>query len=237
MPRIGIVIALPGEARSLLGKAIALNTPYLDEHHAVMVSGMGPQRAEYAANYLIRLNLSGILTWGTAGALNPSLKPGDVLIPGSVGLAGATALPVDAAWRQRVLSALPNAERPAAGTALQVGEPVTTSAEKRQLFQATDAAAVDMESYAVAAAAAKAGLPFLCIRAIADTADHDLSPRLLNAIDPYGRLRWDRVLSLMHGQEILGLIALARAFRQALASLRRLAMLLGPRLAFDSVST
>jgi adenosylhomocysteine nucleosidase len=234
MSRIGIVIALPGEARSLLGKTIALDRPMLSDDRVVMVSGMGPARAENCANSLIKLNISALSTWGTAGALDPALRAGDVLIPGSVGLNGAKTFPTDPAWRQRVLSALPNADRPATGTALQVAKPVTTSAGKRQLFQDTGAAAVDMESYAVASAAAQAGIPFLCLRAIADTAAHDLSPRLLQAVDPYGRLRWDRMFSLIHWQEILGLITLARAFRQALASLRRLAHTLGPRLAFDS---
>jgi hypothetical protein len=153
-----------------------------------------------------------------------------------VSASGERRIAADAAWRSSVLAALRNRVSVAGCTALQVTRPVTTSAGKLQLFQDTGAAAVDMESYAVASAAVQAGLPFLCIRAIADTSAQDLSPRLLNAVDPYGRLRWDRVLSLMHWREILDMIALARAFRQALASLRRLAGLLGPRLAFDSAS-
>ncbi len=233
MSRIGIVIALPGEARSLLGRAVAFDRPMIGDHHAVMVSGMGPARAENCANHLIKLNISAIATWGTAGALDPALCAGDVLIPESVGLIGAKALPADPQWRQRALAAMSDL-RPADGTALQVATPVTTSADKLRLFRETGAAAVDMESYAVASAAAQAGLPFLAIRAIADTAAQDLSPRLLQAVDPYGRLRLQRVLSLIHWREILGLITLARAFRLALDSLSRLAELLGPRLAFDS---
>ncbi|HLO78401.1 MAG TPA: hypothetical protein VK196_18250, partial [Magnetospirillum sp.] len=54
---------------------------------------------------------------------------------------------------------------------------------------ATGAAAVDMESGAVARVAAQHGLPFLALRAIADPAGQSLPAPVLRIVDGQGRIR------------------------------------------------
>jgi hypothetical protein len=55
---------------------------------------------------------------------------------------------------------------------------VTDPGEKRALGERYGAAAVDMETAAVARACGRAGVPFGCVRAISDDVDTPLSPRL-----------------------------------------------------------
>ena len=66
---------------------------------------------------------------------------------------------------------------------------VATAADKRALFEATGAQAVDMESHEVAAVAAAAGLPFLVIRALADPYDQVIPQVAREALRPDGRVR------------------------------------------------
>jgi len=66
---------------------------------------------------------------------------------------------------------------------------VTTPQEKRAIFIATGAAAVDMETDIVRRSAAKVGVAFVSIRAIVDTVDDVLDPELLTLVDERGATR------------------------------------------------
>jgi len=57
---------------------------------------------------------------------------------------------------------------------------------KAGLFHTTGAIAVDLESHLVAQAAARAGRPFLILRAIADPASRSLPPAAVNGLDSDG---------------------------------------------------
>ena len=59
---------------------------------------------------------------------------------------------------------------------------VADPAEKRRLAEAHHAVAVDMESAAVAAVCAERGVSFRTVRAVSDTADTALSPRLVRLL-------------------------------------------------------
>ncbi|MFO0801291.1 MAG: hypothetical protein U0804_27820 [Gemmataceae bacterium] len=59
---------------------------------------------------------------------------------------------------------------------------VGTPAEKAALRAAFGADAVDMESAAVEEVCRERGLSFVAVRAVSDTADHGLSPALLNLL-------------------------------------------------------
>jgi adenosylhomocysteine nucleosidase len=92
-----------------------------------------------------------------------------------------------------------------------------------------------MESSAVAAAARRAAVPFLAVRAVADPLGPPLPTSALAAIDAMGRFRTLRLLSALreHPEEILSLLRLARHFRAALRTLSAVSRMAGPNLAFD----
>ena len=108
-----------------------------------------------------------VILAGFAGALDPSLKIGEVILDDC-----------PTAWRQGF------AGRSGAIHCSQ--QMVSTAARKAELFQQTRALAVDMESHAVRE---WAGTSFISIRAISDTAHEDLNPAVLRFIDDLGNVR------------------------------------------------
>jgi hypothetical protein len=68
---------------------------------------------------------------------------------------------------------------------------------KATLFRQTGCRAVDMENAIVRKAAAAAGIPFVGIRAISDTADQAVDPRVPALVDEIGRPKPLAVASLL----------------------------------------
>ena len=110
---------------------------------------------------------------------------------------------------------------------------VATGDAKRALAARTGAVAVDMESHGVAEVAARAGLPFLIVRAVADRSDQAVPRAALGAIDAQGDIRHLALIGrlLARPWEIGALIALGRSSGRGLATLRRVAAL-APGLGF-----
>ena len=116
------------------------------------------------------------------------------------------------------------------GGLLDSARVVASISEKRNLYEASGAVAVDMESYAVAGVAAEAGVPFVAVRAIADPAGRPLPRSVIGSIGPDGRPRVGRVMLhvCVRPWEAPALLQLRRDTDAALASLRRLIGGFGP---------
>jgi adenosylhomocysteine nucleosidase len=151
-----------------------------------------------------------VVSCGFGGALSPDLRAGDLVLASAVQAPDGEVLP---APDLQVTRALPRAIRGQLVCAPQVA---VTPEEKRRLAKG-GAIAVDLESAQVARAAARAGVPWLALRAIVDEADVTLPPFAREA-------RSDYVLpALRHALRgpgaALQLLRLARAARAATASL------------------
>jgi adenosylhomocysteine nucleosidase len=98
---------------------------------------------------------------------------------------------------------------------------IDTPAEKAAALRSTGAAAVDMESAAVAEVAAKHNLPFIAVRVIVDTAA-DFLPRAVVAASRAGRVQIGRLIGglILRPREIAALLRLAQRHRIAMRSLR-----------------
>ena len=96
------------------------------------------------------------------------------------------------------------------GEILGVDQVVTSAADKLRAFQQTRAAAVDMESHALARFAREHDIPFRIIRAVSDEAGHDIGLDLNRARDSEGRIRDFSVLQLALLRPWSGLPALIR---------------------------
>jgi adenosylhomocysteine nucleosidase len=106
-----------------------------------------------------QLQAGTIIMAGFAGALDPSLRIGDIVHddpPGTI------------------------------HTSTQI---IATPADKAALFAQTGAKAVDMENAIVRAMADRLSIPFFGVRAISDTATDSLDPAILSFVDETGRLR------------------------------------------------
>lgn len=235
MTLLGVVAALPEEAACLGVRkprpgACARLGPAL-----IQVCGMGEEAARRAAGELVELGAEALVSWGTAGALDARLRSGDLLLPERIQTGGGTRFIADRAWRERLAAQL-RARLPVHGGELvHAAGVVDSAAAKRALLGRTGAAATDMESAAVAAIAAEQCLPLLVVRSIADTADSAVPSAALSAVDGFGRVRPAPLLLGLcaRPQEIRQLIALNRAFRSALATLRLVAGVAGPALGFE----
>jgi 4-hydroxy-3-methylbut-2-enyl diphosphate reductase len=152
-------------------------TPLRTEHAAVRRAvtgarvertGRGPRRS---AAWVSSRPTGPVLVAGVAGALQPALRPGDLVVADEV-TDGTTRLPSPAA--PLLAGALARRGLPVHVGAVFSSDAVVTGAA-RQRLATSGALAVDTESLALAAGAA--GRPFAAVRAIVDTpADPLFSP-------------------------------------------------------------
>ncbi|HLB29948.1 MAG TPA: hypothetical protein VJN91_00305, partial [Gammaproteobacteria bacterium] len=162
-------------------------------------------------------------SWGTAGALATGLQAGDLIIPEEIVTDTGPILETDPRTRGELLHRLDDC--PAniyLGRLYQASQVVRGSAEKISLHERYKALAVDMESAAIGAVAARRGLPFLVIRSIVDTLITPVPQAVLACTDSYGVVRILALLKALgaHPGEIPGLLRIAASFRQSAKTLR-----------------
>lgn len=207
--RLGIVTGMVSEARLLKGVECA-----------VISGGGDPETTKRKIDSLISGGATHLVSFGIAGALDPALKPGALLVATDVVLPGGVVVPTDTAWRENAMRKLEDAQSAMIAGASSA---VATAAEKADLRRASRAVAIDMESHHVAAAARRHNLPFIVIRAIADTADDELPPAAIVGLNKEGRPAIGAVLlSLLKSPfQLPALLRLARRSNIALKALLR----------------
>ncbi len=224
MSRIGVLTALATEARAL-GARTSDTDPLtaLQDGTPLLVSGIGFEAAARAAEALLRAGATGLVNIGLAGGLDPDLPVGAVVLPLELRAQGQVGIPVDDDWHHRVMQALASNQPVATGSLCSSRTAVVTVEAKRRLFAESGAAAVDMEGWAVAQIAMAAGVPFLAIKVVVDTAT-DTLPRAVMAVDGAGRVRAMKLAGtlLRYPNEIGALIRLAGRYGAARRSLRSL---------------
>ena len=230
---LGIVAALKSEARSLSMAPIGADgLARLDGTTLLKVAGIGAERALAASEFLIAEGAAALLSWGSGGALHPKLSPGNLILPKSVIASQKHVFPTDADWHNRLVSRLKDRLKIHSEPLVQSPSVLASPMEKFNFSKQNDAIAVDMESGSVAEIASRANLPFMAIRAIADTADMAIPDSGLNAIDEYGRLRPMRLLSSLAQKpsDLIPLARLSRSFRAARTTLETVVRLAGNNL-------
>jgi len=220
--RIGVVVGLRAEARCLAGLDVAIGC-----------SGARPERARAEAARLVAAGAAGLVSFGLAGGLSPALRAGDLVLAAAV-WSGGRPIATDAAWRGRLAAALGPHVQACEGALAGSDRLLPSSAAKAALHRTSAACAVDMESHLVAEAASRAGLPFLVVRALADASSQEIPAAARHALGPDGAVRAAAVLGglLRRPQDLAGLLRLGRDSARGLATLRRVAALAPPDLAF-----
>ena len=218
MTRVGIVTGLLAEAR-LFGRLADRS-----RDDAPLIACAGPGRGRQGAEALMARGAEALVSFGLAGGLDPWLKPGDLVCPGQISSQGEEAFPTDDLWRERILAEARMSGLDATDGALFGSDhPIADPDAKHRLAHETEAVAVDMESHGVAAVAADRDVPFIALRAIADTAERALPPAALAAVDAEGRIRHTSVmLTLCRSPgQVPAMIGLARDSRAGMAALGR----------------
>jgi adenosylhomocysteine nucleosidase len=219
---VGIVCALASEARHL-DPGLRRHAPLasLADGTLLVVSGIGAAAARSGAHALMAAGAGALATFGLAGGLDPELAAGAILLPHEVVALDGTAVATAGSWRERVAAGITACGPVARGSLLSSGRAIGSIADKAALHLATGAVAVDMESLAVAQAAAARQLPFIAVRVIVDTAADAVPRAAMAAADGAGHVRLGRLIAalLRAPAELAPLIRLGRCYRAASRSL------------------
>jgi adenosylhomocysteine nucleosidase len=192
-------------------------------------AGGNPHRLRQLLDARVPPGCRAVISFGIAGGLDPSLRPGDVVVgTGVVGEDGRRAADLDlSAALLNALSGIGPRVIPAdlAG----VDTAVLAVDGKTELRAATGAAAVDMESHVAASFAGRHGLPFAALRVICDPADQALPAFAAQALTADGEPDIAAVFfAFARGRARLGdLMRLARDSNAAFAALGRCRARLG----------
>jgi hopanoid-associated phosphorylase len=206
-----IVTGLVQEARIAAGPGMT-----------VICSSSDPQQLRALLTVFDPTTIRGVISFGVAGGLDPSLKPGDVVVATEV-LAGDTRWLAGLALNEELVASVAMGRRRVVRGSLAGAEQVVSArALKAALHLETGAAAVDMESHIAAAYAAEAGLPFAALRVISDPATRALPALAMAALKPNGEIDLRKILSgvARNPMTLRALVSTGIDFNRALKSLR-----------------
>ena len=141
----------------------------------VIQTGMGMERATKAAQLITDADV--VLSTGCAGALDPTMRPGDIVIATEVVSAvPGHRLPTHPRLRHHIEQvASRRTGRSFVGPVLCSHSILATADAKHQAAEATGAIAVEMEGAPLAERAAALRVSFASIRSILDTSDTDVT--------------------------------------------------------------
>jgi adenosylhomocysteine nucleosidase len=166
--------------------------------------------------------IRGVISFGVAGGLDPSLKSGDVVVATEVVAGDARWLAGLALNEELIANVAMGRRRVVRGGLAGAEEVVAAQARKAALWIQTGASAVDMESHIAAAYADEAGLPFAALRVISDPAHRALPALARNALKPNGEIDLRKVLRgvARNPRALRALVSTGIDFNRALKSLR-----------------
>jgi len=177
----------------------------------MVANGPGAKLAGDAVEFaLYESRPDAVISVGFCGALDPALKPGDIVVATEVA-AG------DGAWK--AVPPVVSGRRFHSGRVLTLDR-VASLRDKQKL--AGSASAVEMEAAAVAERAARLGVPFSSVRAVMDGAGQDFFLDFNKLRDPGGRFSRILILKAALAQPRRALPELVRLERQGRIAARAL---------------
>jgi adenosylhomocysteine nucleosidase len=231
LSRIGIIAALPAEAKCLYRKKLKAGLPIeIQQDVFLCLSGIGHESALFAAKKLAALKVDALISWGVAGAIDKSVNSGDVILANSIINEGHR-YSISKDWLSHVSEHLQSTSRVCSGDIASSKEICASTTDKHHLLQKTGALAVDMESAAIAEAATANNLDLLVIRSISDNADTSIPEAVLKHTNNLGQPRiFNFMLScILKPNQIREISALATGYKKGLASLSSIAQVLKDR--------
>jgi adenosylhomocysteine nucleosidase len=200
---IGIIAPHPEEVKPLLGSLVAEETQSRLRHefhlgrlagHSVVITttGVGKVRAAARTQFLIdHFDITKLIFVGIAGAIDPQLKGGDIVVcrraleHDFVALIESRPHEADPQLVKLALKAgekVGLSEKLHIGTVLTGDQTIAQQSRKQQLWQTFGGDCVDMEGAAVAMVCRMNKVPFVIIRAISDLADESAASEVLQWI-------------------------------------------------------
>ncbi len=188
----------------------------------VICSSSDPNQLRALLTVFDPTTIRGVISFGVAGGLDPSLTSGDVVVATEV-LAGDTRWLAGSALNEELIASVAlRRRRVVKGVLAGVEEVILGRSCKAALHLETGAQAVDMESHIAADYAAAAGLPFAALRVISDPASRALPALARSAIKPNGEIDLRQILRgvARNPRTLRALVSTGIDFNRALKSLR-----------------
>lgn len=195
----------------------------------VRCSGASSERANIAARTSVATGCEGLVSFGLAGGLEPSLTSGSLVVADEVICADGSKLQTDSAWTDGISIALSENDIPfVRGGILGLDQIAFLPETKRSLFDATGALSVDMESHAVIHAASLEAIPFIALRVVADTALDEVPRAAGCALAPDGSVKIGSLACALvkSPTDIAALLKLRKLSGRGFEMLRRVAPIL-----------
>lgn len=192
LPSVIIIGAIRDELAAV-GRGIS---PSEHSRANLIRGGVGPDSASRAVAGLDFASAKFVCSTGFCGGLKDGVEVGDIIVATEI-LRGDSVekINVDATLVGKITAALSSAGvRFHAGPLTSVREPVFLREDKRALGISSGAVAVDMESFAIATPAAKAGgcTPFV-LRVVSDSVDDELPSEVSKFLDADGNVRAGKI--------------------------------------------
>jgi adenosylhomocysteine nucleosidase len=222
----GIVVALPEELSTLTSTKIDKGCcVFISDTIVLVYSGAGANNAQSASELLIAQGATRLISWGCAAALSETLKPGDLVLADTLIDTEGARIDIAPDWHDFAKNLLSTSLKIHTGSLAESNCIVANSQDKKQLHDQTGAAALDMETIAIAKVAGQHKLPFLAIRAIADPVGMDLPKAINHSFNDEGDIMLGKLLLFiaLHPAELPGLIKLGMHFHAAKNTLKSVA--------------
>lgn len=189
---IAVICAMCWEASPVLKALTGLRSDSIDSTRIysgsasgkdviVIASGVGPEQALRSTQTLLaNAKPNAVIISGVGGGISPDLTPGCTVIARQVQHWNGSALQDDPLECSKDLiekaRTLLKSQKGQffTGPTISTEEPLIKKQQKRNLFWSTGGQSVDSESYWVAKTVASAGMPFVNVRFVLDTAADDL---------------------------------------------------------------
>ncbi len=216
--------------RETMDRVPALHGEIGDTPVFVARTGVGAPAARSATLALLaRLEPAALIATGFAGATDPDLSAGDVLVaervldlPGPGGSTPPRTIDSSPELLAAARTAAGDDDRVRFGTLASTSRVVTSAEAKRRLHDEHGVDAVDMESLGIARAANVHDVPLLCVRAVVDDAATDLPVDIDRYVTADGRPRplmvlWSVIVRPRRARTIADLARNAREAGEQLA--------------------
>ena len=188
----------------------------------VICSSSDPRQLRALLTVFDPATIKGVISFGVAGGLDPTLKSGDVVVATEV-LAGDARWLAGLSLNDDLIASMGLGRRRIVRGRLAGAEQVVAARHlKEALHLETGAAAVDMESHIAADYSAKSGLPFAALRVVSDPAHRALPSLAMAAIKPNGDIDFRKILHsvVRNPLTLRDLVSTGIDFNRALRSLR-----------------
>jgi adenosylhomocysteine nucleosidase len=221
---LSIIVPLALERQCLNVGPESQTGPVID----VFQSGQGAANARRAARAALAGGATALMSVGVAGALVADLEAGDAIVPQFViDARDARRIECSTIWCSELRKTIASVCTVSDGAILGVSDVLTRPSDKQAAASRYAAVACDMESAAVAAVAADAGVHFCALRIISDTYEDKLPDSVADWVDDTGKARVLPVLGeLRSPARWRGVVTMVSRFHMAQRRLNQLSELL-----------